>query len=124
MRFAELGIAFECGLIEAALTPKFRVVVVYATAGDYAAYTAKTAPDGIEASLARASERIDELLIGAMYATDEQDMPTDLKERDADHACDVRARRMDDRDWRPVRCGQRIQGHPDRFGAAGAGRWR
>ncbi|MEV6033570.1 hypothetical protein AB0L65_20615 [Nonomuraea sp. NPDC052116] len=59
------------------------MVVVYATADDYAAYTAKTAPDGIEASLARASERVDELLIGAVYATNEQEMPTDPKERDA-----------------------------------------
>lgn len=58
-------------------------MVVYATAADYAAFTGKPAPEGIDASLARASERIDELLIGAVYDTDDQEMPTDPRERDA-----------------------------------------
>ncbi|MFC7582435.1 hypothetical protein ACFQYP_00495 [Nonomuraea antimicrobica] len=58
-------------------------MVVYATAADYAAYTDKPAPDGIGAALARASERIDELLLGAVYDVDDNDMPTDPKEREA-----------------------------------------
>ncbi|WP_113705369.1 hypothetical protein [Nonomuraea lactucae] len=58
-------------------------MVVYATAADYAAYTDKPAPDGIAAALARASERIDELLLGAVYNTDDNEMPTDPKEREA-----------------------------------------
>ncbi|TMR99515.1 hypothetical protein [Nonomuraea basaltis] len=60
------------------------MVVVYATADDFSTFTGKPAPEGIAASLARASERVDELLIGAVYDTDEvTEMPTDPKERDA-----------------------------------------
>ncbi|MER7363280.1 hypothetical protein [Nonomuraea wenchangensis] len=59
------------------------MLMVYATAADYAAYTDKPAPDGIDAVLQRASERIDELLIGAVYSTDDSEMPTDPKEKDA-----------------------------------------
>jgi hypothetical protein len=59
-------------------------VVVYATAADYAAYTGQDAPAGIGAVLARASERIDELLVGAVYDVDPvTELPTDPKEREA-----------------------------------------
>lgn len=58
-------------------------MLVYATAADYATYTAKPAPEGIDTALARASERIDELLLGAVYDTDANEMPTKPKEREA-----------------------------------------
>ncbi|MEV4091450.1 hypothetical protein [Streptosporangium saharense] len=58
-------------------------MLVYATAQDYADYTGKPAPDGIDQALERASERIDELLMGAVYAVDPAEMPTDLKVRQA-----------------------------------------
>ncbi|MFI6813272.1 hypothetical protein ACIBG7_12710 [Nonomuraea sp. NPDC050328] len=58
-------------------------MLVYATAQDYADYTGQDAPDGIEQALARASERIDELLMGAVYAVDAAEMPTDTKVRQA-----------------------------------------
>ncbi len=58
-------------------------MVVYATAADFEAFTGKPAPDGIASSLARASERVDELLLGAVYDTDDNEMPTDPKEREA-----------------------------------------
>ncbi|SEU46606.1 hypothetical protein [Nonomuraea wenchangensis] len=58
--------------------------MVYANADDYAAYTGKPAPDGIDAVLARASERIDELLVTAVYAVDPAtELPTDEKVADA-----------------------------------------
>ncbi|MEW1843143.1 hypothetical protein AB0392_34825 [Nonomuraea angiospora] len=56
-------------------------MVVYATAADYAAYTGQPAPAGIDAVLARASERIDELLVTAVYNVDPvTELPTDPKE--------------------------------------------
>ncbi|WP_188197221.1 hypothetical protein [Nonomuraea sp. SYSU D8015] len=59
-------------------------MVVYATGADYAAYTGQPAPAGIDAVLARASERIDELLVGAVYDVDPvTELPTDPKEREA-----------------------------------------
>jgi uncharacterized protein YciI len=59
-------------------------MVVYASAADYAAYTGQPAPPGIDAVLARASERIDELLVTAVYDVDETtDLPTDAKEAEA-----------------------------------------
>ncbi|TMR97538.1 hypothetical protein [Nonomuraea basaltis] len=57
--------------------------LVYATAADYATYTGQAAPDGIDQVLARASERIDELLMGAVYQTDETEMPADADTREA-----------------------------------------
>lgn len=59
------------------------MAVVYATSDDYAAFTGQPAPEGTDAALARASERIDELLIGAVYDVDEQEMPTDPVKREA-----------------------------------------
>ncbi|MCF6467400.1 hypothetical protein FAF44_03085 [Nonomuraea sp. MG754425] len=59
-------------------------MVVYASADDYAAYTGKPAPDGIDAVLARASERIDELLVTAVYDVDPvTELPTKPKEAEA-----------------------------------------
>lgn len=58
--------------------------MVYASAADYAAYTGQSAPAGIEAVLARASERIDELLVTAVYRVDPvTELPTDRKEAEA-----------------------------------------
>lgn len=58
--------------------------MVYATAADYAAYTGKPAPAGIDTVLARASERIDELLMTAVYDVDETtDLPTNPTDADA-----------------------------------------
>ncbi|MEV0236876.1 hypothetical protein [Nonomuraea sp. NPDC050786] len=58
--------------------------MVYASAADYAAYTGQDAPSGIEAVLARASERIDELLVGAVYDVDPAtELPTKPKEAEA-----------------------------------------
>ncbi|MEV4806766.1 hypothetical protein AB0K18_42800 [Nonomuraea sp. NPDC049421] len=51
---------------------------VYATADDYRAYTSQEPPEDIDRRLARASERIDELLRGAWYPIDEAtQMPTE-----------------------------------------------
>ncbi|TYB71243.1 hypothetical protein FXF51_02050 [Nonomuraea sp. PA05] len=59
-------------------------MVVYATAADYATYTGQPASAGIDAVLARASERIDELLVAALYDTDPvTQMPTDPAEAEA-----------------------------------------
>ncbi|MFI6909657.1 hypothetical protein ACIBKY_50940 [Nonomuraea sp. NPDC050394] len=58
-------------------------LLVYATAADYTAYTKKPAPADIDGDLERASERIDELLQGAVYATDSSEMPVDADLRAA-----------------------------------------
>lgn len=50
---------------------------VYATTGDLAEYLDTEAPANADRLLARASRVVDSLLIGARYATDEQDQPTD-----------------------------------------------
>ncbi|GGK90259.1 hypothetical protein Ppa06_58220 [Planomonospora parontospora subsp. parontospora] len=55
----------------------------YATAADYAAYTGISAPADVDRRLERASERIDELLMGAVYAVDADERPTDPKVADA-----------------------------------------
>lgn len=47
------------------------VAPVYATAADFEAYTGKPPPDDVERRLARASERVDELLRAAWYPLDE-----------------------------------------------------
>ncbi|MEU8195236.1 hypothetical protein AB0C10_15795 [Microbispora amethystogenes] len=55
----------------------------YATAQDYADYAGSSGPADIERRLARASERIDELLVQAIYETDDQEFPVDPKLREA-----------------------------------------
>ncbi|MDP9843255.1 hypothetical protein [Streptosporangium lutulentum] len=55
----------------------------YATAEDYLDYTGKSGPADIERRLARASERIDEMLANAIYETDAQGLALDAEERDA-----------------------------------------
>ncbi|MDF5756656.1 hypothetical protein [Spongiactinospora sp. TRM90649] len=59
------------------------MVLVYATASDYTAYTGQSAPSGVDQELARASERIDELLLGAVYPTDEDGRPVEDDVREA-----------------------------------------
>jgi hypothetical protein len=58
-------------------------VLVYATPADYTDYTRAPAPADIEGDLERASERIDELLLCAVYRVDDDGRPTDPKEREA-----------------------------------------
>ncbi|MEV1003405.1 hypothetical protein [Nonomuraea sp. NPDC050202] len=59
-------------------------MVVYANAADYTDYTGEPAPDGIDTVLARASERIDELLVAAVYDVDPvTKLPTDPDEAEA-----------------------------------------
>ncbi len=55
----------------------------YATAQDYVEYAGNAGPADIERRLARASERIDELLVTALYETDDQELPVDPVLRDA-----------------------------------------
>lgn len=55
----------------------------YATADDYIDYTGKPGPADIDRWLARASERVDELLSNAIYETDAEGFPADPKLRDA-----------------------------------------
>ncbi len=53
---------------------------VYATAGEYAEFTGEPVPGDFNPKvLVRASRRIDRVLIGAIYATDDTGMPTDPK---------------------------------------------
>jgi hypothetical protein len=49
----------------------------YATTADYANATGAAPPAGARLLLSRASARIDELLVAAVYAVDEDGMPTD-----------------------------------------------
>lgn len=57
---------------------------VYATAAQYEDYTGQTPPADIDRRLARASERVDELLRTALYAVDEAtQLPTDPDYADA-----------------------------------------
>ncbi|WP_433235526.1 hypothetical protein ACQPYK_25490 [Streptosporangium sp. CA-135522] len=55
----------------------------YATAEQYLDYTGQSGPADIERRLARASERVDELLANAIYETDEQGFARNAGERDA-----------------------------------------
>jgi hypothetical protein len=58
-------------------------VLVYATPDDYTDYTHTPAPADIAGDLERASERIDELLMCAVYRVDDAGTPTEPKEREA-----------------------------------------
>ncbi|MEQ4723773.1 hypothetical protein [Nonomuraea sp. B19D2] len=55
----------------------------YATAQDYTDYTGQSGPADINRRLARASERVDELLSNAIYETDKQGIALDPVLRDA-----------------------------------------
>jgi hypothetical protein len=52
-------------------------MAAYATDGDFVAYTGQEPPADINRRLQRASDLIDERLIGAFYATDGNGNPTD-----------------------------------------------
>ncbi|MER6505895.1 hypothetical protein ABT158_03740 [Nonomuraea sp. NPDC001636] len=58
-------------------------MLVYATAQDFADYTKAPAPADIDGDLERASERIDELLLCAVYRVGGDGSPADAKERKA-----------------------------------------
>lgn len=58
-------------------------MTTYATAEDYSDYTGKPGPEDIDRRLARASERVDELLSTAIYETDAEGFPVDPTLRDA-----------------------------------------
>ncbi|MEV0149686.1 MULTISPECIES: hypothetical protein [unclassified Nonomuraea] len=55
----------------------------YATAEDYTKYSGQTGPPDIDRRLARASERIDELLSNAIYETDAQGIARNAVLKDA-----------------------------------------
>lgn len=57
-------------------------VLVYATTADYAWWLDAAPPVGAARSLRVASERVDELLRGALYETDSQGYPSDAEVRD------------------------------------------
>ncbi|WP_433426345.1 hypothetical protein ACQP1V_42705 (plasmid) [Microtetraspora malaysiensis] len=58
--------------------------MTYATSADYIAYTGQDpAPADIERRLERASERVDELLMTAVYPVDDAGMPTEPGHVDA-----------------------------------------
>lgn len=51
---------------------------LYASSGDYAAWTGQDAPDDLDRRvLVRASRRVDRYLVGAVYDVDDAEMPTD-----------------------------------------------
>ncbi|MGW4639555.1 hypothetical protein ACWEN6_13555 [Sphaerisporangium sp. NPDC004334] len=57
--------------------------LAYATSADYVNYTGQTPPADIARRLERASERVDEMLLSAVYATNNAGLPTDPDEADA-----------------------------------------
>lgn len=64
--------------------------VAYATVDEYLAEVEATvAPTGLGRTLTVASRRVDEMLVGAVYATDSRGMPTDPGVRDVLRAATI-----------------------------------
>lgn len=64
---------------------------VYATAVQYEDYTGKTAPSNVDALLRLSSRVVDALLVGTVYDTDADGMPTseDVAQQLADATCAI-----------------------------------